>query len=114
MYKAETDPYCYPGTSVLINRAGLRDQAELEEFEGEMTALRFREPLPSGRLSYRRYLAVHRHLFQDVYRWAGKIRTVRIFKQDSVFCYPEHIDREMQRLFAGLAKQRYLRGLDAH
>ncbi len=114
MYKAETDPYCYPGTSVLINRAGLRDQAELEEFEGEMTALRFREPLPSGGLSYRRYLAVHRHLFQDVYRWAGKIRTVRIFKQDSVFCYPEHIDREMQRLFAGLAKQRYLRGLDAH
>jgi hypothetical protein len=30
MYKAETDPYCYPGTTVLINRAELRDQASSE------------------------------------------------------------------------------------
>jgi cell filamentation protein len=114
MYKAEIDPYCYPGTTVLINRAELREQAELEDFEAEMTALRFREPFPSGRLSYRHYLAIHRHLFQDVYPWAGAIRTVRIFKDRSAFCYPEHIDREMRRLFAGLAKQRHLRGLDAH
>jgi cell filamentation protein len=113
MYEAEPDPYCYPGTTVLINRAGLRDQAELDEFEAEMTSLRFREPFPSGRLSCRHYLAVHRHLFQDVYPWAGKIRTVRIFKQSSTFCYPEHIDREMLRLFASLGKQRHLRGLDA-
>jgi cell filamentation protein len=72
MYKVETDPYCYPGTTVLINRAQLRDQGELEEFEAEMTALRFREPFPSGRLSYRHYLAVHRHLFQDVIRGRGR------------------------------------------
>jgi cell filamentation protein len=71
MYKAEPDPYCYPGTAVLINHAGLRDEAELVEYEGEMIALRFREPLPDGRLSYRHYLTVHRHLFQDVYPWAG-------------------------------------------
>jgi cell filamentation protein len=113
MYRPEPDPYCYPGTTVLINRASLRDPAELEEFEAEMTSLRFREPFPGGRLSYRHYLAVHRHLFQDVYSWAGKIRTVRIFKQDSAFCYPEHIDREMRRLFAGLAKQSNLRRLEA-
>ena len=113
MYKAEPDPYCYPGTTVLINRAGLRDQAELVEYEGEMIALRFREPFPGGRLSYRHYLAVHRHLFQDVYPWAGKIRTVRIFKEGSAFCYPEHVDREMRRLFAELTKQKYFRGLDA-
>jgi len=35
MYEAEVDPYCYPGTAVLINRAGLRDQAALEAFEAE-------------------------------------------------------------------------------
>lgn len=113
MYKAEPDPYCYEGTTVLINRADLRDQTELDEFEGEMLSLRFSEPFPTGLLSYRHYLAVHRHLFQDVYPWAGKIRTVRIFKDRSAFCYPEHIDREMRRLFAGLAKQKYLRGLNA-
>ena len=113
MYGADPDPTCYPGTTVLINRAGLRDQRKLEGFEGEMLSLRFREPFPTGRLSYRHYLSVHRHLFQDVYPWAGKIRTVRIFKEGSAFCYPEHIQREMRRLFAELARQKNLGGMDA-
>jgi cell filamentation protein len=33
MYQAEPDPYCYPGTDVLRNKAGLRTQAALDEFE---------------------------------------------------------------------------------
>src|SRR5262249_52138554 len=110
MYEAEADPYCYPETTVLINRAGLRDQAALSAFEAEMVSQRFREPLPPGRLTARHYCAIHRHLFQDVYAWAGKIRTVRIAKQGSAFCYPEHIGREMQRLFGELARQKQFRG----
>ena len=112
MYRAEPDPYCYPGTSVLINRLDIRDQRRLDAFEGEVTAERANQPLPTGRLSYAHYRAIHKHLFQDVYRWAGKIRTVRISKSGSTFCYPEYIDREMRRLFADLARQRQLRGLD--
>jgi cell filamentation protein len=98
---------------VLINRAGLRDQAALDDFEGEMTSLRFSEPFPDGRLSFRHYRGVHRHLFQDVYPWAGKIRTVRIAKGENAFCYPEHIDREMRKLFTELSKQKHLKELDA-
>jgi cell filamentation protein len=52
-------------------------------------------------------------LFQDVYPWAGKIRTVRIFKLGSGFCYPEYIDRQMRKLFATLAKEKNFRDLDA-
>jgi cell filamentation protein len=78
-----------------------------------VSAARATQPLPAGRLSYAHYRAIHRHLFGDVYAWAGKIRTVRISKETSTFCYPEHIDREMRRLFGSLAKQNYLRGLDA-
>ena len=111
MYAAEADPYCYPGTTVLINRADLRDQTALADFETEMVSQRFREPLPSGRLSARHYCAIHRHLFQDVYSWAGEVRTVRITKQGSAFCYPEHIDREMRRLFGDLASHKRFRGL---
>jgi cell filamentation protein len=50
---------------------------------------------------------------RNVYPWAGKLRTVRISKEGSAFCYPEHIDREMRRLFADLSAQKYFRGLDA-
>jgi cell filamentation protein len=113
MYKAEPDPYCYPGTTILINRLGLRSQVRLEAFEAEVTSERAAQRMPSGRLSYAHYRAIHRHLFQDVYAWAGRIRTVRISKQGSAFCYPEHIDREMRQLFTRLVRQRYLRGLDA-
>jgi cell filamentation protein len=113
MYQAVADPYCYSGTTVLINRLGLRDQAKLDTYEAEMTAQRFREPFPHGRFSYHHYRAIHRHLFQDVYAWAGKIRTVRISKGDSAFCYPEYIDREMKKLFAGLKNRKCLLGLDA-
>ena len=113
MYKTEPDPYCYPGTTVLINLAGLCDAAQLEEFEAEATIQRFNQALPAGRLTRAHYRAIHRHLFQDVYAWAGKLRTVRISKGGSAFCYPEHIDREMRRLFAGLAQQKHFRELDA-
>jgi cell filamentation protein, protein adenylyltransferase len=53
MYRAEPDPYCYPGTTVLINRLGLRDQRKLDAFEAEMSSDRATEPLPPGQLGYR-------------------------------------------------------------
>jgi cell filamentation protein len=113
VYDAVSDPYCYPGTTVLKNRANLRTQAELDHFEEEATAQRSTEPLPRGRMSVRHYCAIHHHLFRDVYRWAGRFRSVRISKGGSAFCYPDHIVREMRALFGALARQDRLRGLDA-
>jgi cell filamentation protein len=101
------------GGLATTSRLGLRDQTKLDALEAEMTAQRFQEPFPSGKFSYRHYSAVHRHLFRDVYSWAGKIRTVRISKSGSAFCYPEHIDREMKRLFASFKGRKHLSGLDA-
>ena len=46
-----------------------------------------------------------------MYSWAGRIRNIRIAKGGNAFCYPEHIDREMKRLFADLKKREFLRGL---
>jgi cell filamentation protein len=113
LYKAIQDPYCYKGGEVLRNRLGLRDRSALDAFEADATAQRFDEPLPSGRFGVAHYRAVHRHLFGDVYAWAGRFRTVRIAKGDSMFCYPEHIDREMSRVFADLKAKNLLRGMPA-
>ena len=52
LYDAEQDPLCYEGTSVLINKADIRDQSALDEFELSMYLSRAGEPLPSGRLDY--------------------------------------------------------------
>lgn len=112
MYGAFDDPYCYPGTNVLINKLDIRDLGLLEAFEEEITRERAAEPLPSGQLSVRHFRAVHRHLFQDVFDWAGELRTVRIFRENSAFAYPENIPGELKRLFAWLQERRYLRELD--
>ncbi len=45
MYAASRDPYCYPGTTVLINRLGLRNQSKLDAFEAEVSAERAAQPL---------------------------------------------------------------------
>jgi cell filamentation protein len=110
-YAAIADPYCYPGTTILKNIIGIRDPAALNDFEAVSTAQRSDEPLPDGRLSIRHYRAIHHHLFQDVYAWAGAFRTVRIGKDGNAFCYPENIATEMKKLFSDLERKRRLAGL---
>jgi cell filamentation protein len=113
MYDAISDRYCYPDTTVLINRLDLREQAALDAFEAEISRERAAEPLPEGQLDVVHYKAIHHHLFQDVYDWAGAVRNVRIAKDGSMFCYPEHIDNEMAKLFARLREEAYFRGQNA-
>jgi len=113
MYQAIQDPYCYSGTIILKNRLNLRNQTELDKFEVLSTIKRAEEPLPAGQYDYRHYRAIHRHLFQDVYTWAGRIRTVRIQKGEAMFCYPEYINEKMSNLFNGLLDENCYRDISA-
>lgn len=75
MYDVADDTYCYPGTNVIINKLSTRRQSVLDEFETEMTDLRAAEPFPHGEFNSAHYYAIHHHLFQDVYAWAGRKQT---------------------------------------
>lgn len=110
-YASGTDALCYPGTAVLRNRAGLQDQERLDAFELAMVITRAKEKWPSGRFDVRHYLALHHHLFQDVYDWAGTIRSIRIGKDGIWFCFPEHIESEMEKLFGWLADEGHFQTL---
>lgn len=111
MYGAETDPLCYPGTDVLMNRGGITDPEALEQFETAMFLIRAEEEWPQGGLDYDHYKALHCHFFQDVYDWAGDVRKIRIGKGGSWFCYPEYIDEMMEIIFHQLAVENWLAGL---
>lgn len=102
-YETADDPACYPGTTVLINLAHLRDQTALEEFEVEAVGRRALTAPPPGDFDPAHYRALHGHLFGDVFAWAGEYRTIRTAKGGNPFCYPEWIGREMDKLFASLA-----------
>jgi cell filamentation protein len=43
-----------------------------------------------------------------VYDWAGRLRSVRISKGANAFCFPEHIDAQMKKLFGALADKKHL------
>jgi cell filamentation protein len=113
MYDSVEDEFCYPGTKVLKNLGYFRTQEKLNEFETAMVAIRFDDPLPEGDFDYPHYRAVHHHLFQDVYEWAGQARKTRISKAGSAFCYPENIEKEANKLFAELKQKDFLKNLTA-
>jgi cell filamentation protein len=97
-----------PARRVLKNLLDIRDQATLEAFEVEISTLRSEEPLPEGNFDPAHYCSVHRHLFQDVYEWAGQYRTVRTSKGGNAFCYPENISTQMDVLFQELHQSQFL------
>jgi cell filamentation protein len=112
MYEVENDTiYCYAGTDVLRNRLDIKDPTELANFETEISYQRAQEPIPEGDLDYAHYCALHKHLFQDVYDWAGELRKIRIAKGGNWFCFPENSNAEMTKLFASLARQNKFTGL---
>ena len=87
-YEAD-DIYCIPGTAVLKNKAGITDQYLLDEYEGDFTAIRLLElahnPI-AGAFDLAHLCKIHGYLFQDVYEWAGEIRSVDIIRGESRFC----------------------------
>jgi cell filamentation protein len=112
-YDVFNDPYCYQDTFVLRNKAGIRGADLLQAFELEMSTIRAEEPLPAGKFTPAHYRKIHHHLFQDVYAWAGRYRTVRTAKGGNLFCYPENIGRSMNWLFKRLAAQPFRVGESA-
>jgi len=114
MYDAIADEYCYPGTTVLKNKLDLKDPAELSAFEAEVSDARADEELPGGALDYHHFAAIHHHLFQDVYDWAGSARSVRISKDNSMFCYPENIESEANKLFGKLRQDKFFQSLPSN
>src|SRR5437016_13615851 len=83
-----SDPYLYPGTTVLRNLRGLTDPRELEAFEARSTHRRLVELIESplsGRFDIAHLKAIHRYIFQDVFEWAGQFRTVDISKGGHLF-----------------------------
>jgi len=98
------DPYVNPGSDVLKNRPGFRDAKALAAFEKDCVAMRELSLPKSTSLTPDSYRAVHKHLFQDVYAWAGDYRSVTLFKANVRFCHADYIDKEMNKRFEKIAR----------
>ena len=121
------DPYVYPGSRVLKNKFGVRDPDRLQRLENDLSFARIAElkhtPIP-GQFDYAHLKAIHKHIFQDVYAWAGEPRTIGIVKGQAVLdgrsvAYPhpdapvENIHNRAAYAFADLKKDHLLKGMEA-
>ena len=81
-----TDPYVYEGTNVLINLANIKEQDKLDNFETTLSLVAIVELLknPIDITSTKDIFEIHKRLFKEVYSWAGKPRTINIYKTEPV------------------------------
>ena len=101
------DPYLDLQSGLLRNRLGITDAGELRHVEAALTASRIydliRSPIP-GAYDLAHLRAFHRQIFQDLYDWAGELRTVSIGRGSRVFSLPQHLEADAGELFGWLAR----------
>ncbi|MBR7060025.1 MAG: Fic family protein [Neisseriaceae bacterium] len=107
------DPYTNKD-GVLKNKLNITDENILEKKERNITWFRSIEltqkPI-NGKFDLNHLQKIHYHLFQDIYSWAGKIRTVDISKGKSRFCSHRFIQSYCKKIANNLKKQNFLSNL---
>lgn len=106
------DPYV-DERGVLKNKLNIHDNTELQKSEaniayGKMIDIR---SVYQGEFNTELFKNLHRHLFGDVYSWAGEYRTIPIEKEELVipglsvdYSYPTNIDKDLKKAIADLDK----------
>lgn len=119
------DDYYIPDTDVLKNRFtgpdmpyGEPDPDKLRQLEEVATAVRLQELFDDpiqGRFDYDHMKAIHRHVFQDVYDWAGeeRIGPTGFMSKDGHSYYPAGpaLAQAAEDEYRKLASKDHLRGL---
>jgi len=103
--------YCYPDSFVLRNKLDLREPEALERAERRLTSARIAEIMDfpiKGKFDLKHLCAIHRYVFQDIYSWAGELRTVNIAKGNQ-FCLYQHLEAYAAAVFGKLKEEKYLR-----
>ena len=106
---------CYEGTTCLINKFGITDENKLSQLETMITTAKCKElevnPI-DGDFGFDHYKSIHKYIFEDLYDWAGKVRTVAISKKGTNFAMPDTINSLAQSIFSGLQKEKCYVGYD--
>lgn len=101
------DIYVYPNTHVLINKLNIKTLKELDDAENALVSLNITNLLsnPFKIESVFDIKKIHKHLFSDLYEWAGENRKMNMYKEEPVlnglsveYCDYRKIDDELTKL----------------
>lgn len=108
--------YCYPGTDVLINKLDIRDPSLLKDMELALTSVRLHQlydrPI-AGNFDLKHMQQIHKFIFQDIYPFAGAIRTEDIQKGSTPFASVRYLNENAKDIFSQLKNEKFLNGLKA-
>lgn len=106
---------CYENTTCLINKFDIRDEDKLKKVEADITFAKAtileNNPI-SNKFDLEHYKAIHRFLFEDIYDWAGSLRTVDMSKKGTGFCSADQLDDVARNCFSRLAENNLFSDLD--
>lgn len=111
----EEDHYLLPHSTCLKNLLGFTSTGELNAAEAQITKITLSELQRNpvlGDFDLAHLQAIHFRLFEDVYAWAGQVRTVEIAKGGSFFLPHRLIAAEAEAVFRQLRVENLLGGLD--
>ncbi len=108
------EPETYPGSNVFINKLDIRDPKILNEAEASLTWARteaYRDSPASGRFDLEHLRQIHHTLFQDLYAWAGELRSYDTRKGICEFTPAKQIAHYSGKVYSALAEENYLQKL---
>ncbi len=111
VYEERNSSYCYENTNTLINKLDIRDSKVLQKYEAKITAAKLLALMQKGiigNFDVKHINAIHQYLFEDIYPFAGKLRTENIAKGVFRFAEWEYIEPELERLLNELKQENYL------
>lgn len=114
VYEERNSSYCYENTNTLINKLDIRDSKVLQKYEAKITAAKLLALMQKGiigNFDVKHINAIHQYLFEDIYPFAGKLRTENIAKGVFRFAEWEYIEPELERLLNELKQENYLENL---
>ena len=108
---SEADPYLDPAHHLLRNKFGLARAAGLDIVERRFVTQRIAEGAPAGDFDFAHLRAIHRHLFQDLYDWAGTARTIDLPESGEHFQSAGKIESDIAAIHRELASKTFLGSL---
>ena len=106
------DPYLWPDVDVLQNLLGIKDAVKLEQAEADITAFELTDvdgAVARMPFDFTRLCAIHKHVFSNLYEWAGSVRTIPMVKGERVlggdtvrYSHPDDIERDVECILSEL------------
>ena len=110
LYEAVNSIYCYPNSNTLVNKLDIHDNKKLATVEKKLVLLKLYTLMQNKNIAnfdIYHFLSIHKFLFDDIYPFAGKIRSEDIAKDSFRFAKWEYIEEQLRFLFDKLSKDNF-------